>query len=98
MVIGLQIEKLHRGRGRIRPPPPVLDFKKPGLFRVKGKGAKAYLKDSYPGIEMFSVFCKVFEIILLRHLEKIAEEKGYFSHLQFVFKEGVSCLEASYVI
>ena len=47
---------------------------------------------------MFSVFCKVFEMILLRYLEKIAEEKGYYSHLQFGFKEGVSCLEASYVI
>ena len=47
---------------------------------------------------MFSVFCKVFEMILLRHLEKIVEEKSDFSHLQFGFKEGVSCLEASYVI
>ena len=64
----------------------------------KGKGAKAFLKDNYRGIAMFSVFCKVFEMTLLRHLETIAEGKGYFSHLQFGFKEGVSCLEASYVI
>ena len=35
MVIGLQIGKLHRAGG-IRPPPAVLDSKKPGLFRVKG--------------------------------------------------------------
>ena len=44
----------------------------------KGKGAKAYLKDNYRGIAMFSVFSKVFEMILLRHLEKIAEEKATF--------------------
>ena len=33
IVIGLQIEKLHRGAES--PPPDVLDSKKPGLFRVK---------------------------------------------------------------
>ena len=37
-------------------------------------------------------------MILLRQLEKIAEEKGYFSQLQFGFREGVSCLDASFVI
>ena len=37
-------------------------------------------------------------MILLRKLEQIAEEKGYFSHMQFGFSEGVGCLEASYVI
>ena len=47
---------------------------------------------------MFSVFCKVFELLILRRLEAIAQEKGYFSHLQFGFQEGVSCLEASFVI
>ena len=44
---------------------------------------------------MFPVFCKVFEIIFLRHQEKIAEEKGYFSPLQFGFREG---LDAFFVI
>ena len=34
MVIGFQIRKLHRGGGGFRPPPAVLDSKKPGLFRV----------------------------------------------------------------
>ena len=38
-------------------------------------------------------------MILLRKLEQIAEGKGYFSHMQFGFSEGVGgCLEASYVI
>ena len=37
-------------------------------------------------------------MILLRQLEKIAKEKGYFSQLQFGFREGVSCLDASFVI
>ena len=46
---------------------------------------------------MFSVFCKIFEMILLRKLEQIAEEKGYFSHMQFGFSERVGCLEVSYV-
>ena len=36
----------------------------------KGKGAMACNRDSYRGIAMFSVFCKVFEMILLRQLEK----------------------------
>ena len=47
---------------------------------------------------MFSVFCKVFEFLILRRLEAIAQQKGYFSHLQFGFQEGVGCLEASFVI
>ena len=64
----------------------------------KGKGLEARNKDNYRGIAMFSVFCKVFEMILLRKLEQIAEEKEYFSHMQFGFSEGVGCLEASYVI
>ena len=42
----------------------------------KGKGAKACDRDSCRGIVMFSVFCKVFEMILLRQLEKIVEEKA----------------------
>ena len=57
----------------------------------KGKGLEAHNKDNYRGI----VFCKVFEMILLRKLEQIAEEKGHFSHLQFGFSEGVCRLEAS---
>ena len=31
-------------------------------------------------------------------LEKIVEKKCYFSQLQFGFREGVSCLDASFVI
>ena len=79
--------------------------KVPSQFKVelilslfKGKGLEAHNEDNYRGIAMFSVFCKVFEMILLRRLEQIAEEKGYISHMQFGFNEGVGCLEASYVI
>ena len=68
----------------------------PLLF--KGKGLEAHNKDNYHGTAMLSVFCKVSEMILVRRLEQIAEEKGYFSHMQFGFSEGVGCLEASYVI
>ena len=42
----------------------------------KGKGTKASNKDNYRGIAMFSVFCKVFELLILRRLEAIAQEKG----------------------
>ena len=55
-------------------------------------------KTTTVALPLFSVFCKVFEMILLRKLEQIAEEKGYFSHMQFGFREGVGCLQASYVI
>ena len=79
--------------------------KVPSQFKVelilplfKGEGLEAHNKDNYRGIDMFSVFCKVFEMTLLRKLEQIAEEKGYFSHMQFGFSEGVGCLEASYAI
>ena len=37
-------------------------------------------------------------MILLIKLQQIAEAKGYFSHIQFGFSEGVGCLEASSVI
>ena len=63
----------------------------------KGKGAKVYNKENYRGIAMFSVFCKVFEMVFLRQLEKIAEENGYFYYFKLEFR-GVSCLDASFVI
>ena len=62
---------------------------------IKGKGLEAHNKDNHRGIAIFSMFCKVFEMILLRKLEQIAEEKRYFSHMQGGFSEGVGCLEAS---
>ena len=46
----------------------------------------------------FQFFCNVFEMILLMQLEKIVEKKCYFSQLQFGFREGVSCLDASFVV
>ena len=64
----------------------------------KGKGVEAHNKDNYRGIAMFSVFCKVSEMILSRKLEQIAEEKGYFSHMRFGFSERVGRLDVSYVI
>ena len=47
---------------------------------------------------MFSIFRKVFELLIFRRLEGMAQEKGYFSDLQVGFLEGVSCMEASFVI
>ena len=70
------------------PPPP------PPYFQ--GQKLKASNKDNYRGRTSF--FCKVFELLLLDHLESIVQEQNYFSDLQFGFSNGVGCIEASYVI
>ena len=64
----------------------------------KGKGAKANNKDSYRGITLFPTLCKIYEMVLLNKLEKFAADRGYFSELQFGFREGVGCIEASFTI
>ena len=64
---------------------------------LKGKKLKASNKDNYRGITLFSVFCKVFELLLLDHIECIAQGQNYFSDLQFGFSKGVGCIEVSYV-
>ena len=64
----------------------------------KGKGAKANNKDSYRGITLFPTLCKIYEMVLLIRLEKFAADRGYFSELQFGFREGVGCIEASFTI
>ena len=52
----------------------------------QGKKLKASNKDNYRGITLFSVFfCKVFELLLLDDIECIAQERSYFSDLQFGF-------------
>ena len=37
-------------------------------------------------------------MVLLNRLEKFAAARGYFSELQFGFREGVGCIEASFTI
>ena len=64
----------------------------------KGKTLKASNKDNYRGITLFSVFCKVFELLLLDHIESVAQEQIYLSDLKFGLSKGVICIEASYVI
>ena len=64
----------------------------------KGKGAKANNKDNYRGITLFPTLCKIYEMILLNRLEKFAIDNEYFSELQFGFREGVGCTEASFTI
>ena len=64
----------------------------------KGKGAKANNKDSYRGITLFPTLCKIYEMVLLNRLEKFAADRGYFSELQFGFREGIGCIEASFTI
>ena len=62
----------------------------------KGKSAKANNKDSYRGITLFPTSCKIYEMVLLNRLEKFAADRSYFSELQFGFREGVGCIEASF--
>ena len=64
----------------------------------KGKGAKANNKDNYRGITLFPTLCKMYEMILLNKLEKFAIDNEYFSELQFGFREGVGCIEASFTV
>ena len=37
-------------------------------------------------------------MVFLERLEKFAKDKNYFSHLQFGFKNGTGCIEASFLI
>ena len=64
----------------------------------KGKGTKANNKDSYCGITLFPTLYKIYEMVFLNRLEKFAADRGYFSELQFGFREGVGCIEASFTI
>ena len=64
----------------------------------KGKGAKANNKDNYKGITLFPTLCKIYEMVLLNRLKNYASQKGLFSDMQFGFKEGVGCTEASFTI
>ena len=64
----------------------------------KGKGAKANNKDNYRGITLFPTLCKIYEMILLNRSEKSVADSEYFSELQFGFREGVGCIEASFTI
>ena len=41
---------------------------------------------------------KIHEMILLNRLEKFAADSEYFSELQFGFREGAGCIEASFTI
>ena len=75
-------------------------FLKTGIILplFKGKGAKANNKDNYRGITLFPTLCKIYEMILLNRLEKFAADNKYFSELQFGFRKGVGCIEASFTI
>ena len=64
----------------------------------KGKDLKAYDKDNYRRIAMFSVMTKIFEMISLKKLEDFGGSKSHFSPLQFEFYKSVGCLEASFII
>ena len=64
----------------------------------KGKSTEANNKDNYRGYHNFSTLFRICELILLRRLERFANENNFFSHLQFGFQEGVGCIEASFTI
>ena len=68
------------------------------LTLFKGKGNKASNKDNNRDITISSTLCKVYELILLRRLERFANENNFLYHPQFGFQEGVGCIEASFTI
>ena len=68
------------------------------LSLFKGKGAKANNKDNYRGTVLFPTLCKIYEMVLLNRLENYVSQKGLFSDMQFGFKEGSECTEASFTI
>ena len=64
----------------------------------KGKGLKANYKENYRSVTLFPTICKVYEIILLRRLEKFASDLNFFLQPQCGFQEGVGCVKASFKI
>ena len=54
-----------------------------------GKNLKASNKDNYRGLTMFSVFCRVFELLLLDHIECIVQEQSYFSAVWLFIRCGM---------
>ena len=78
----------------------VSKFLKTGIILplFKGKSAKASNKDNYRGITLFPTLCIIYEMILLNRLEKFVADNKYFSELQFGFRKGVGCIEASFTI
>ena len=65
----------------------------------KGKGVKASNKDNYRVSPYSLLLCKIYEMVLLNRLKKSCGTKwSIFSFLQFGFKEGVGCTEASFTI
>ena len=59
---------------------------------------RTHNKDAYSGITLLPTLCKIYEMVLLNRLEKFAEQQGLFSNMEFGFKEGVGCAEASFTI
>ena len=53
------------------------------LLLFKGKGLKASEKDNYRGITLFPVVIKVFEMVILKRLEKFANDYIFSSSVWF---------------
>ena len=60
--------------------------------------AKANNKDNYRGVTLFTTLCKSYDMGLLNRLESYDDQKGLFSDMQFGFKKGVGCTQASFTI
>ena len=55
-------------------------------------------KDNLRRLTLFSMLCKICEMILLNRLKDYATYNGFFSEPKFGFQEGTGCTEASFVI
>ena len=60
----------------------------------KGKGKDPFQPDSYRGITLSSVICKLLEIILLQRLSPLLEEAGIPDFAQTAYQKGLSCTDA----
>ena len=68
------------------------------LLLFKRNGAKANYKDNCRGTTLSPTLCKIYERVLLNRLENYAEQYDLSSFMQFGFKEGIGCTEASFTI
>ena len=60
----------------------------------KGKGKDPFQPDSYRGITLSSVICKLLEIILLQCLSPLLEEASIPDFAQTAYQKGLSCTDA----
>ena len=62
----------------------------------KRQGKNPLLLNSYQGITISPILCKIFEKILLQRLSPILHDAGSPHMLQIAYQKGVSCMDATF--